>query len=234
VVIAEYGVSFLDFEGKTALLIFTQGCDYDCWFCFSSRLKKKIRKLTNIPEVIEHLRGKLNYYEAVVVTGGEPTIWGDRLVGFLETINSYGLPIKLDTCGSNPKVLEKLLDRGLLTVVAMDIKHDLFNFERMAETIGIPYRSREWQALMDSMTFLSRYSNVQKIYRTTVIPTLNEVHFIKILRTLERFWDDNSTFHVQRYDHAAAHIPIFGDEPDLESYEKILNSFGFKYRFKNF
>jgi len=232
--ISEYGTSFFDFEGKVALLIFTQGCNYDCWFCFARPLKEEKNKLTNIPEVIEHLSGKLDLYQAVVVTGGEPTIWGSRLVDFLESINTFGLPIKLDTNGSRPKVLEKLLDKGLLTVVALDIKHDLFNFERMAETIGVQYGAREWQALMDSMAFLSRYSNVQKIYRTTLIPTLNEVHFIKILRTVERFWDKNSVYHVQRYDHTVADIPIYGEDPDLESYEKVLNSFGFKYRFKNF
>lgn len=232
--IAEYGTSLLDFEGKIALMIFTQGCDYDCWFCFASSLKEKTNKITNVSEVIEYLGDKLDYYQAVVVTGGEPTIWGDRLVGFLEALNVFDIPIKLDTSGAHPNVLEALLNKGLLTTVAMDIKHDLFNFERMCETIGVHYGTKQWQALMDSIAYLSRYYNVQKIYRTTLIPTMNEVHFIKILRTLERFWDSNSVFHIQRYDYSVADIPIYGDEPDLEAYEKILNSFRFKYRFKNF
>lgn len=232
--ISEYGTSFLDFEGKIALLIFIQGCNYDCWFCFTSHLKENINRVQNIPETIEHLRDNLDYYQAIVVTGGEPTIWGDRLIGFLETMNAFGLPIKLDTNGSQPKVLEQLLNRGLLTVVAVDVKHDLFNFERMAETIGVRYEAKEWQAVMDSINTLSRYGNVQKIYRTILLPTLHEVHFIKILRTLERYWDDNSTFHLQWYDYSVAHVPLVGEEPDLEAYEKILNSFGFKYRLKNF
>lgn len=232
--IAEYGTSFLDFEGKIALLIFTQGCNYDCWFCFTSHLKENINESRNVSEVIEHLRGKLDHYQAVVVTGGEPTIWGDRLVGFLETINSFDLPIKLDTNGSQPKVLEQLLNRGLLTTVAMDIKHYLFNFERMAETIGVRYAAREWQALMDSINTLSRFGNVQKIYRTTLIPTLNEAHFVKILRTMERYWDDNSTYHLQWYDPSVAETPLVGEEPDLEIYERILSGFGLKYKLKNF
>lgn len=232
--ITEYGTSFLDFEGKIALLIFTQGCNYNCWFCSTSHLKENINELRNVSEVIEHLHGKLDHYQAVVVSGGEPTIWGDRLVRFLETINGFGLPIKLDTNGSQPKVLEQLLNRGLLTVVAMDIKHYLFNFEKMEETIGIRYEAKEWQSLMDSINTLSRFGNVQKIYRTTLLPTLHAAHFVKILRTMERYWDDNSTYHLQWYDYSVAGTPLVGEEPDLEVYERILNGFGFKYRLKNF
>jgi pyruvate formate lyase activating enzyme len=232
--IADYGSSFLDYEGKIAMIIFTQGCNYNCWYCSNSSLKKLIREPTRVSETIEHLRNNLDYYQAIVITGGEPTIWKDRLENFLENIHSFGLPIKLDTNGSHPKVLERLLNKGLLAVIAMDIKHDIFNFEKMEETIGKKYGAKEWEALTDSIAIVSRYSNVKKIYRTTLIPTLNPVKFVKIARMLEAFWDDNSVYHLQRYDHTIAETPIIGEEPNLEAYMKILNSFGFNYKLKNF
>lgn len=226
--------SFIDFERHISMLISLQGCNFDCWFCPDFHLKKRVEEGLHIQEVLKNLEENLNTYQAVVITGGEPTIWGDKLVSFIEKINSLNLPIQLNTNGSNPRVLEKLLNRGLLLVVAMSIKHDLFNFDRMRQTIGIDYGNKEWRDLMNSLAILSRYVNVIKIYKITLIPTLHEVHFIKMLRTLRGTWDSNSILHLYEYDPAVADTSILAEEVDLESYEKIIKSFEFRYRFKDF
>jgi hypothetical protein len=51
---------------------------------------------------------------------------------------------------------------------------------------------------------------------------------------MERYWDDNSTYHLQWYDPSVAETPLVGEEPDLEIYERILSGFGLKYKLKNF
>jgi pyruvate formate lyase activating enzyme len=57
----------------------------------------------------------------VVITGGEPTLQGD-LERFIRNVRGLGFAVKLDTNGSNPDVLDRLLSAGLLDHVGLDVK----------------------------------------------------------------------------------------------------------------
>ena len=71
--------------------------------------------------------------DAVVFSGGEPTLENDLEVKMQE-VKKLGFLIKLDTNGTNPELLEKLLDDGVVDYVAMDIKNSPSLY---AETAGI-------------------------------------------------------------------------------------------------
>ncbi len=55
------------------------------------------------------------------ISGGEPTL-SPGLPDLVMNLKSLGLKIKLDTNGTRPKLLKRLLADGLLDYVAMDIK----------------------------------------------------------------------------------------------------------------
>lgn len=119
-------VTLLDYPGKVACEIFTQGCNFECPFCQNSSLIPK----TNTgefseEEIFEYLNLRKNILDGVVITGGEPTVQKD-LKGFIKKIKDLGLLVKLDTNGGNPKVLQELIDEDLVDYVAMDIKN-IFN-----------------------------------------------------------------------------------------------------------
>ena len=63
----------------------------------------------------------MNFLDAVVVSGGEPTLHAD-LLEFCERIKELGFYVKLDTNGTTPAMIQKLIDNSLLDYVAMDIK----------------------------------------------------------------------------------------------------------------
>lgn len=119
-------VTLLDYPGKVACEIFTQGCNFECPFCQNSSLIP----ITNTgefseEEIFEYLNLRKNILDGVVITGGEPTVQKD-LKAFIKKIKDLGLLVKLDTNGGNPKVLQELIDEELVDYVAMDIKN-IFN-----------------------------------------------------------------------------------------------------------
>ena len=119
-------VTLLDYPGKVACEIFTQGCNFECPFCQNSSLIP----ITNTgefseEEIFEYLVLRKKILDGVVITGGEPTVQKD-LKEFIKKIKDLGLLVKLDTNGGNPKVLQELIDEDLVDYVAMDIKN-IFN-----------------------------------------------------------------------------------------------------------
>ena len=102
--------------------------------------------------------------EGVCITGGEPTIRPD-LIDFIKKIKNKGFLIKLDTNGSNPEILEKLIKENLLDFIAMDIKSSQNNYSKAA---GVKVDLGKINKSID----LIKNSNIDYEFRTTVVPGL--------------------------------------------------------------
>ncbi len=126
--------TLLDYPGKVATIVFTAGCNLRCGYCHNSEfvLPEKIQKISHdfISENIffRFLKTRVGFLDGVVICGGEPTIHAD-LPDFCRKIQEAGFLVKLDTNGSKPKVLEKLLDEKLVDYIAMDIKYPFDRYE---------------------------------------------------------------------------------------------------------
>jgi pyruvate formate lyase activating enzyme len=120
--------SMIDFPGNVACIVFTQGCNFLCPYCHNpdlvTRPQKGAGSLFNVETIFSFLSKRKGLLDGVVITGGEPTLQAD-LVAFCEQVRQMGFKIKLDTNGSRPGILEKLLKKDLLDYVAMDIKTSL-------------------------------------------------------------------------------------------------------------
>lgn len=121
------GTSLIDYPGKIASVVFTYLCNFRCPYCYNVELvvPEEYKKLEDIPEevVLDELKRRKGFIKGVVITGGEPTLWGKRLESFIEKIYyEIGLSIKLDTNGSNPELVKKLFERGILDFLALDFK----------------------------------------------------------------------------------------------------------------
>jgi pyruvate formate lyase activating enzyme len=110
--------SFVDYPGCIAAVVFTPGCNMDCWYCHNKHLWKS-ENLLQLGEVYRFLETHRDFLDGVVISGGEPTLQ-KGLEGFIKTVKGMGYLVKLDTNGTNPVVLEKL--KPLLDYVAIDIK----------------------------------------------------------------------------------------------------------------
>ena len=120
--------SLIDWEGRVSAVIFTKGCNFRCGYCHNPYLvlPELLRQTQDIEEheVLDFLDRRKNWLDGVVISGGEPTLHED-LIPFIQKIKALGLPVKLDTNGSHPEVLEQLIGGKWIDAVAMDIKSAL-------------------------------------------------------------------------------------------------------------
>lgn len=120
--------SLLDFPGKLSAVIGTQGCNMGCPWCHNSYLIP--HEFTRHSEIIEEreffrfLEQRKNFLDGVVITGGEPTLQTD-LPELCKNVKQMGFAVKIDTNGTHPGVLNRLLKHGSVDYIAMDIKTDL-------------------------------------------------------------------------------------------------------------
>jgi len=159
-------LSLTDFPGRLATTVFTVGCNFACPYCHNPELVTAMKDTPQLTEeaffvFLERRRGKLN---GVCITGGEPTLHAD-LAGFVERIRALGYAVKLDTNGSNPEMLRRLLETSSLDYVAMDVKAPP---SRYGEMTGNPYAL----ALAETSIRLLAERDTDHEYRTTILPLL--------------------------------------------------------------
>ncbi|SFF23696.1 anaerobic ribonucleoside-triphosphate reductase activating protein [Sunxiuqinia elliptica] len=157
--------SLMDYPGKIASVIFTQGCNFRCPYCHNPELIPKGKGRIDENEVLAHLRKTQMLLDGIVISGGEPTMQSD-LTDFIREIKSLGLAVKLDTNGSQSNRLEQLLAEGLVDYIAMDIKSELCPAD-YSKNSGIPVSTPCLNEIRRSIQLLIR-SGVEHEFRTTV------------------------------------------------------------------
>lgn len=152
----------LDWPGRVAATVFLAGCNLRCPFCHNPELIGVPRRLTDAGELMTLVRERRNWLDGIVVTGGEPCS-NEGLLEFLDDLAREGMPVKLDTNGTMPDVLETVLASGLATMVALDVKSTPERYERATATREIwPLVQRSIRAILDS--------GVDHEFRTTCYP----------------------------------------------------------------
>ena len=157
-------LTLLDYPEKTACTLFTAGCNFSCPFCQNASLinPNGSNQTQSIPEILKFLKTREGLLDGVCISGGEPLIQ-DGLSAFIDEVKALGFLVKLDTNGSFPGKLEKLIASGKIDYIAMDIKNTP---EKYAETIGLPVY--DITPVKDSITMLLA-GKVSYEFRTTVI-----------------------------------------------------------------
>ncbi|MDQ7093780.1 anaerobic ribonucleoside-triphosphate reductase activating protein [Desulfosporosinus sp. PR] len=159
--------SFVDYPGKIASVVFTQGCNLRCGYCHNPGLLDIRNTTTCIPaeEVFEFLFKRKGMIEAVVLSGGEPTLQ-KNLEGFIAELKAMSLLVKLDTNGTNPQSLRRLIDTKLLDFIAMDLKAPLNRYEKITKTNPL-----DVAAIRQSAEII-KASGLAYEFRTTFCPEL--------------------------------------------------------------
>ena len=171
-------LTLLDYPDHLAAIIFTQGCNFRCHFCYNPMLvlpqmgkdveieKEKGFSPLSTEDLFLFLRERFGRLEGVVVTGGEPTIHPD-LPEFIKQIKNIGYLVKLDTNGTNPEMLQELIKNNLIDYIAMDLKAPLLKYEK---TVNVKL---DWENVKKSVKIIME-SGLPYEFRTTVVPGLLE------------------------------------------------------------
>jgi pyruvate formate lyase activating enzyme len=115
--------SLIDYPGKICAVVFTMGCNFRCPFCHNPELVEGTLPPGMFPEdeVLAFLATRTGKLDAVSITGGEPCLQAD-LIPFMRRVRELGFLVKIDTNGSRPDVLSRIMEQGLADYIAMDIK----------------------------------------------------------------------------------------------------------------
>jgi len=125
--------SLIDYPDLISCIVFTQGCNFRCGYCHNPELvdPENWEEPILVSIVLDFLKKRVDKLDAVVVTGGEPTLHPD-LLDFLKEVKDLGFKVKLDTNGTNPDMLSEGLKEGLIDYIAMDAKAPLHKYAFIA------------------------------------------------------------------------------------------------------
>lgn len=188
--------SLSDWDGKIVAVIFTQGCNLRCRYCHNPSLvlPELFHRTPAISEtdILTFLKKRKGWLDGVVITGGEPTLQPD-LTCFIKKINALDLPVKLDTNGTQPVLLRKLIADKRIHAVAMDIKTELSlcAYRKIDPAIRLSRLNR----IRESVRII-RQSGIAHRFRMTVIPGIQTEE--EIFAAKEFFKEENLFFQTFR------------------------------------
>jgi pyruvate formate lyase activating enzyme len=155
--------SLIDYPEKIATVLFTPGCNLRCPYCYNWRIVVDPKPpFLNEETALQILDERRKYVDAVVVTGGEPTIHKE-LPRFLKKLKERGFAVKLDTNGLNPTVLKECLP--YVDYVALDLKTSPEKYHLLG--------AKDTAALLQTIDML-KSGKVEYEFRTTVVPKIVE------------------------------------------------------------
>ena len=179
--------SFVDFPGIISCVVFTPGCNMRCGYCHNKHILSADAPKVDVLEVMNYLNKRKGMVKGVVVSGGEPTLQPD-LEAFVASVKTLGYMVKLDTNGTNPKVVKTLCKKGYIDYVAMDIKA---NIEKYCFVAGCDIDTAK---VLETVDFLKR-ENVPHEFRTTFCPELTSDDILDISKNIV----GDSDYYLQQY-----------------------------------
>ncbi|MCT4593879.1 MAG: anaerobic ribonucleoside-triphosphate reductase activating protein [Anaeromicrobium sp.] len=156
--------SFIDYPGKICTMYFVGGCNLKCGYCHNKDLVENKGVPILQSHIFEFLKKRKKYIDGVCISGGEPTLY-EELYDFIVYIKKEGLLVKLDTNGTNPSILRKLIDENIVDYIAMDVKAPMKKYHSVTNVVVNVDKIKE------SINLLTT-SNMDYEFRTTVCKEL--------------------------------------------------------------
>lgn len=154
--------STVDYPGALAAVVFCQGCPWRCPYCHNAHLQEGSGEGPLWSSVLGWLETRRGLLDAVVFSGGEPTLQADLPRAVMQA-RALGFKVGLHTAGCDPKALRWLLP--LVNWVGLDIKGPRRLYDRITGRPGSA--ALAWESLR-----LVQASGVPFQVRTTVDPEL--------------------------------------------------------------
>lgn len=186
--------SLIDYPGKVSAIFFTVGCNFKCPYCYNPNLASGEIDSLSEEEIENFLKEREDFLDAILLSGGEPTLQKDVL-DFAKKVKSRGFLFGIETNGTNPAVLKKLIDQGLVDFMAMDVKAGLDNYEKVS---GVEADKEKIEESIE----LIKNSGLDHEFRTTVVSSFIDEETIrkigKLIKgsriVLQQFVNDKDMF----------------------------------------
>jgi pyruvate formate lyase activating enzyme len=181
--------TLLDYPDKSACILWYAGCNMRCLYCYNPEIVLG-KGTISFTEVISFLKTRIGLLNAVVFSGGECLIH-KNILEHIELVKKMGFLVKIDTNGSSPKVLKKLLELNLIDYVALD-------FKALPEKFEAVTKSNLFADFEASFEFL-KSSKIKYEIRTTYHSELCSKVDLKHMSVYLEEKEYNNSFYVQNY-----------------------------------
>lgn len=183
--------SLLDYPGKAACTLFTAGCNFRCPYCYNAPLVIDTHRNGEIPleEIYMYLKKCKGLLDGICLTGGEPMIQ-HGIEDFLSRVRELGYEVRLETNGSFPGKLRRIVSEGLVSYIAMDIKNSR---ERYGRSVGI--EGYDVENICKSIEYLLS-GVIPYEFSTTVVL---ELHQRSDFESIGRWIAGAEHYYLQRY-----------------------------------
>ncbi|MDN5341695.1 MAG: pyruvate formate lyase activating enzyme [Oceanotoga sp.] len=160
--------SFVDYPKKICSVLYTSGCNFRCPWCHNWKIAfEKEKNYIDEEQLHKYLNKSKKRVEALCISGGEPTIYEQLYESIRDIKNKFNFYIKLDTNGSNPKLLSKIIKSKNIDYVAMDIKSKPNKYSDLTAV------KNYWEQVYQSVWML-RNSDIDYEFRMTYVPGLSD------------------------------------------------------------
>jgi pyruvate formate lyase activating enzyme len=199
-------ISLLDYPERICSIIFTVGCNFRCVYCYNRPLvlPEFYPKSLSFSEIKDYLKKRKGKIDAVVFTGGEPTIQPDLIERMLE-LKQLGFLIKLDTNGAMPEVINKCIKNGAVDYIAMDVKAPLNKYKFVT---GVEV---DVNKILTSIKIIKGFYSYE--FRTTLFPGLKKEAFealFPLLKGAKRYFLQECRLENTLKD--CSHLPPFSSK----------------------
>ena len=183
-------LSLLDYPGKVCAILYIDKCNFCCEFChnWNSLIAAKDNEDIFFDDILSFLNKRVGILDAVVITGGEPTLMPD-LESKIIKIKELGYLVKLDTNGTNPEVVKNLVDKHLIDYVAMDIKSSLDEYYRFSKDKNL------YSKVEETINYL-KTNAIDYEFRTTLI---SEYHNEEVIRKMSKLLKGGKRLFLQQF-----------------------------------
>ena len=190
-------LTLLDYPGRLACTVFLGGCNFRCPWCHNGPLvlTDGTSVLMSVGELLGFLESRKGRLQGVCISGGEPTLY-PTLPRLIREIRSLGFEVKLDTNGTNPEMLRSLIDEGLVSYVAMDIKNSI---EKYPATVGLASCEGNSLSVIEGVkksAELLMEGRVDFEFRTTL---MQELHTAEDMDAIGRWLAGGEKYFLQTY-----------------------------------
>lgn len=227
-------LTLVDFPKTVAATIFTRGCSFRCGFCHNPELvlPEKFEPLLSEKQVFDFLESRYGKLEGICLTGGEPTMQAD-CGQFISHLKALGFKVKLDTNGSFPDRLEKIIKDGDIDYIAMDIKNSLSKYAQTVISNSNPPTGGLISNLIPNLEpkitrsiDLIMNSGIDYEFRTTVMHPLHEIgdfsEIGQMIKGAKRYYLQNYK-KTKQVDDKTKYGPL--SDAELKVIKKIMTEF---------
>ena len=196
--------SFVDYPGNIASVVFTPGCNMNCWYCHNRDIISETKGGYDEDKILREIETRKKFLDGVVISGGEPTLQKD-LLSFAEKIKKLGLKVKLDTNGTNCSVVKKMVQEGLVDYIAMDIKAPFDKYNKVTIVKDVEEVKKTVKYIMEC--------GINYEFRTTFAPNLTVDDVVEICKSIQ----GAQMFALQGY-----RVPHYLDENKVPPHKNSL------------